>query len=357
MAAAVAARAHLPDALIVGYANWNQCDQGLVAAAENGVNVLIWFSVDLLWNNATGARIDRGPDWECYRRIRTKMDPALVHLISIGGWNSAHPNAPLTGKDWFQVWDEWNRNVVGNGSVPLAFDGIDWDLEGNDDPKSPWNAFTKPVLDVMGEMSQEAKRAGYIVSLAPAESYLDATTHRFDRVLTHASPEYPDFYYHGHNVYAYLLSKYGSIRLASKGVETFDFVTVQFYERFSHILYNTTVLHQPASAYLCNILGAYSDGWWVDFASDPEMELPSDTVAVAPSRLVVGLANAWATNDNGFLFVSQSELSQLWENCQYRARGFAFWDIADEGKDGVYLASILKTIMTPRNKSVLVIQL
>jgi hypothetical protein len=35
------------------------------------------------------------------------------------------------------------------------------------------------VLDLMGEMSQRAKREGYIVAMAPMESYLDPTTSTF----------------------------------------------------------------------------------------------------------------------------------------------------------------------------------
>ena len=37
----------LPEKLIVGYANWNQCDDKIVEAAINGVNVIIWFSINL----------------------------------------------------------------------------------------------------------------------------------------------------------------------------------------------------------------------------------------------------------------------------------------------------------------------
>lgn len=37
------------------------------------------------------------------------------------------------------------------------------------------------TLDLMGEMSQRAKRDGWVVAMAPMESYLDPYTHEFSR--------------------------------------------------------------------------------------------------------------------------------------------------------------------------------
>lgn len=54
------------------------------------------------------------------------------------------------------------------------------DIEGNDDLSSPNNRFTEACLCLMGEMSQLGKADGYVVSMAPAESYLDPTTSHFD---------------------------------------------------------------------------------------------------------------------------------------------------------------------------------
>lgn len=42
---------------------------------------------------------------------------------------------------------------------------MDWDLEGNDIVESPWNQFTLAGLAAVGEMSQAAKDAGYIVTM------------------------------------------------------------------------------------------------------------------------------------------------------------------------------------------------
>ena len=83
----------------------------------------------------------------------------------------------------------------------------------------------------MGEMSVAAHKDGFLVTLVPPESYLDASTSDYDRSLTHSYPEpwHPEFKYHGHNVYAYLLAKY---KLA-----TFDLIDIQLYETYSHATY------------------------------------------------------------------------------------------------------------------------
>ena len=44
----------------------------------------------------------------------------VSHLVSIGGWNSPHPDTRLTAADWFDVWRNWNNNLVARTSeVPV----------------------------------------------------------------------------------------------------------------------------------------------------------------------------------------------------------------------------------------------
>lgn len=81
----------LPDRLIVGYANWNECDQKIIRAVKAGVNVLIWFAINLSTNETDGKPIiTGGPDMECVasktKEIR-ELGLHTVHLISIGGWD------------------------------------------------------------------------------------------------------------------------------------------------------------------------------------------------------------------------------------------------------------------------------
>ena len=38
---------NLPHSCVTGYANWGQCDDKIVQAAKDGVNLIIWFSINL----------------------------------------------------------------------------------------------------------------------------------------------------------------------------------------------------------------------------------------------------------------------------------------------------------------------
>lgn len=114
----------------------------------------------------------------------------------------------------------------------------------------------------MGQFSQLAKSCGYIVSMAPAESYVDPTISGFDRSLLHEYEEWknriPPFAYHGRNCYAYLLAKYGTSIFGSeenmKRVDTFDFVTIQFYEGYSHAEFYISVQKIPPKDYLTGLI-------------------------------------------------------------------------------------------------------
>ena len=319
----------LPDKIVVGYANWMECDEKLVTAVAQGVNVLIWFSINLVVNSEGVPMISGGPPRKCVQSIKDKIQELnleTVHLISIGGWNSPHPDTSNSPSDVYHAWVEWNDGL---------FDGFDWDVEGNDDPLSPYNHFTVACLDLMGEMSQLAKSNGYVVSMAPAESYLDMTTSVFDLDLNHSYPEWsilqPNFNYHGHNVYAYLLVKFGQTQVTissqvvdkdnslpivgDKMVPTFDFITIQLYEGYSHAEYNTTISMQRPQDYLVKFVHRVSTGWNVDFGSylqdsDSAMTTPStsEVVSVPTVNLVIGLANGWA-GDGKFILIYPSEVS------------------------------------------------
>jgi chitinase len=62
-----------------------------------------------------------------------------------------------------------------NEQLGGLFDGVDWDLEGNDDRHAPTAHFAIETLNVMADFSVCAKNTlGLVVSMAPAESYLDS---------------------------------------------------------------------------------------------------------------------------------------------------------------------------------------
>ena len=164
----------LPETVIVGYANWNECDDKIVEAVRNGVNVVMWFAINLDVDTATGLPlITNGPDMDCVADVIAQISALnldTIHLISIGGWNSPHPSIANSPEDTYTHWDYWNRNIAARPDKGFhGFDGFDWDIEGNDDFDSKFNHFTCACLDLMGRVSQLAKEKGkYFVTMAPA---------------------------------------------------------------------------------------------------------------------------------------------------------------------------------------------
>ena len=65
-----------------------------------------------------------------------------------------------------------------NAALPRPFDGFDWDLEGNDDAASPYNALSDATLAIAVNMSEAASAAGLVVTMVPAQSYFDETRAR-----------------------------------------------------------------------------------------------------------------------------------------------------------------------------------
>ena len=51
-----------------------------------------------------------------------------------------------------QAWERWNENLKVEYENFDGFDGIDWDLEGNDD--GTYDTLSPLVLTLVGEMSQ-----------------------------------------------------------------------------------------------------------------------------------------------------------------------------------------------------------
>ena len=303
----------IPDKIIVGYANWNQCDESIIKAVEEGVNVIIWFAINL----AEGPTITNGPNIDCVSLIAQKLKEKgldVIHLISIGGWNSPHPSTENSAEKVFDNWHIWNTKDVARPERGwFGFDGFDWDIEGNDDPDSEYNSFKPECLDLMGKFSQLAKKAGYVVAMAPAESYLDPTTSDFSLSLRHTYPEWVgmnptnNFSYHGRNTYAYILAKYnetcierartiekdgeidenfdqegecrGEEALISR-IPTFDFVTIQLYEGYSHAMYKLGIMGVHPSDYLNDLVEKFENGWMVNFSSQPEVKTEVTIVSV-----------------------------------------------------------------------------
>lgn len=365
-AAPACAAAPLPDRLVVGYCNWAQADEAVVQAVRRGVNVVMWFAVDLGTDARTGeAAVQQqpGPDMHHVHAIMKQIAEEglqCTHLISIGGWNAPHPHTAHSAQETFDALHRWNMGLPFGG-----FAGFDWDIEGHDAPESPTSTMSPQALQLMGGVSQLAKAAGYVVAMAPAQSYLDPTTRDFSLSLSLAHSHQPDFLYRGRNCYAALLAGWGEVNVSGRQQATFDFVTVQLYEGFSHAVWAMRHAHPDGTppqvspaAYLTSLVQSLTDGWEVDFSAEPSLGLATQRVNVPLPRLVLGLANAWAgESDDKFLLLYPDELQAASEalaahHPPLRVRGWAFWNIKDEGREQaarrpgerVWLASTLRDI-------------
>ena len=356
----------LPKRVILGYANWGECDSNLVTAVEQGVNVLIWFACNLIVTNEGHISITGGPNWDCVAKITKEIKDKnlnVIHLISFGGWNSPHPitsSEEISEEKIREVYDYmhyWNREIIARPDLGwYGFDGFDWDIEGNDTPSSIYNNFTISCLDFMGKLSQIAKSEGYMFAMAPAQSYLDASTSEFDTNLLHTSDDWltvqNDFSYHGRNCYAYILAKYGKINLLDKQLETFDFITIQLYEGYSHAFFNISQLGVHPQKYIYDFVHIMNKGWNVKFENE------NDTfIRVPHTHLIIGLANGWA-GDGKFLLIDPDHLKAAYNALKIEGLeplGFGYWNILDEGKISpqipnkpIYMASSLNEFLNIR---------
>lgn len=114
--------------IIAGWQNWGACNEtDTLKAVERGVNVVFWFSANLVKEGEQPKIQGPIPNLDCVANVRQKIQDKKLptaHLLTIGGWNAPHPDTSFTGAEWFQAWHAWNQEL------PMPFDGFDWDLEG-----------------------------------------------------------------------------------------------------------------------------------------------------------------------------------------------------------------------------------
>lgn len=313
--------------LIIGYQNWGACDENeTITAVSSGVNVLIWFAINLIKTDEGLPGISGGPNTDCFASLANELDNMgliTTHLISIGGWDSPHPDSSFTGEEYYQTFHLWNQNLT------RPFDGFDWDLEGNDDSSSSNNVFTSITLNQIIDMSVMAKQDGYIVSMVPAQSYLDSTTSLFNTSLLNNYPDYqPDFYYHGMNCYAYLL--------AASPSSTFDIITVQLYESWSRANQQLIQIQMKSYEYLLKWWSQITSSnvqWEVDFGSNETNGLRISgiyPIEIPLSKLVVGLSRGDSQGKSAFIWPKDAGIAYKAAR-GHEPRGFAFWCIANEG--------------------------
>ena len=248
----------------------------------------------------------------------------------------------------YRVFQSFNTQseVESDQESELLWDGIDWDLEGHDNLQHPNNEFSVELLNQVGEFSQLAKNDGLLVSMAPPESYLDITTSRFSRFVNLTYPDDPwhqDFEYHGWNVYAFIVTKYG---------HCIDFVFLQFYESYSHALYQTEQLGISQSEFLIQYVTNLSKKGFrydVNFEDDPSVGLKNQFVELPLSKLVFGFANGWAVTSEKAIFFKPNEIKIAYgrlKKSNLEPRGCGFWVISEEGNNGVYFTKALNDIIS-----------
>lgn len=343
--------------IIIGYAHDAKSGKAERAILD-GINVIIWSFVHLDVDG-TSATTDQQQQQKIRGKIRTDLDLEIirkirnkyihvVHLAAFGGWNGPHPppHANLSGKEWCHVFLKFNQD---HGNM---FDGIDWDYEGHDDISSPTSRFTLDTLDIMVDFSVEAKRQGLIVSMAPAESYLDSTIQsgssidaQFSFALNlpprawtsspYASEEDKEiiattgFSHAGRQCYAYVLAK--------AGIETFDWISIQLYEAYSPFAHDVHRRNMdPVEALMMRVRRLVVEGYTVTNVplSFPYLSPSEFVVKIPMSKLVLGIANGWA-DGRKFCKVAPSSIKSSYdaalEKYGHGYLGVMFWTIEEEG--------------------------
>lgn len=350
----------LPPSINLGYANWGECDDKIATAAANGVNLIVWFALSMVIDSAGAPSIAGGPNLTCVANVATSLDTQGLpthHFISIGGWDAPHPSTQFSGDAWWAALKNYDEGAATAGLVG-GFDGIDWDLEGNDDLSSPYNRFGPDELRLIARVSELAKADGKYVSMVPAQSYLNSGTSEFAfNVNLSATCWHPEFLYAGRNVYAALLA------LAPQ--DTFDLISLQLYESWSVADCMLSPASQgghgmPLSLYFDQLIQQMATGWTVGFELEPSLGLLNQTIVVPSTKLLLGMANGWTgrggceTEPCKALYIAPDTLEDAWPQMKFQPRGLFFWDISDEGDSTgasgtpLYLAKVFNNVLHTR---------
>jgi beta-glucosidase len=326
---AASKRRRLPDKLLVSYTT--QCSEKVIQSVRSGVNVVVWAFCEMIAQDQDEEELPKITkrakcisrfDRECAKTVISQLDSEgyddTIHLVSFGGWNGPHLPDELDVEEMYAAFKEHCGDI---------FHGLDWDLEGHDQLDSPTNHFSVRCLENMGRFSQLAKNDGYIVGIAPPQSYLDIQSGEFSRFvnLTDASRGWhDDFHYFGRNVYSYLLAKYG---------DSIDFVSIQFYESYSDA--GMEIFHHKMSQaaylqfYVKDLVVNKKESYFVNFDQDPTLNYPRSKCFFPRSKLVWGFANGWGADDNEKVcYFEPEQISIAYNNLddsQLAPRGFMYW--------------------------------
>ncbi|CAD7926147.1 unnamed protein product [Amoebophrya sp. A120] len=387
----------LPSKVISSYAPAPDAEK-IASEIRDGVNVVNWFTAHFNTTVSAGKKIDIkiDPSRDIAEIVKiAEVHPEVAHILCFGGWNAPHLEASvttadgekiwLTGKEYFDAFESWNADLQHKYPGFRGFDGVDWDYEGAS-WKSETNTFPREVLDIVGELSVLLKQNNYLVTMAPAQSYLDCTClveevggdktssqratggdgiapaaqqeQEADENHTHAGtiiPEcefsfslelppwpkdwHPEFLHHGRNAYAYWLGKYGKTVIEREGadgsrvvthpVPVFDLISIQLYEGKAHADYAVSVLKMPTRRYLEDLGEQYRKGYYITVPAGTAKGEP-----VPAEKLLVQIPSQnllW-----GFAFGKNSAGDFLVEDFDNALRGLdvrggMFWNMEIDG--------------------------
>lgn len=184
--------------------------------------------------------------------------------------------------------------------------------------------------------------------MAPPQSYLDVSgSHAFSRFVNLTDNDrhwHTEFSYYGHNVYAYLLQRYG---------DWVDLVSIQFYESYSRAAQAVYVDNTSPQDYLITFvrqLVATDCGYLVQFSHDEVIGMDDAYVTLPLSKLLFGLANGWTyTGNERTLYISPEALEIAWKDLEYAntlPRGFMYWVISEEIVDDFNFSRRLGEILS-----------
>ena len=366
-------RRALPSKVLIGYTAGRDYATVRNAVVRDGVNVVIWSFVEIIVpesvTTTTEGVLKTNLNIKQIRRLIIELDMSgyshVVHLASFGGWDGPHiqqPSSPISSaREYSNGWmSAWRSSIAST-----IFHGIDWDFEGNDDVASPLNYFRRTELDSMGHISQQMKDEGYIVTIAPPQSYLNFDSSDFTRYvnITQDRGWHDDFSYFGNNIYAYALYKYGA---------HIDLVSIQLYESYSNaamsIYRDGNTAEDYIYNYIYNIAHVNKQSFLVNFTQDLQlggtMGSSSVRVPMELNKLVIGLANGWAFNNNTLnnnnktVYISPMECQRAYNRLvnsvhgDLSPRGFMFWTIDSEGSNGVYMARGISNFLHTKTQGV-----
>lgn len=80
-----------------------ECDAKVECSLRDGANVPIWFSANLILRDGVAMVGGALPNMTCVAAM-VQQYPDVVHMVSIGGWNSPLPSTFLSSTQWFRAW-------------------------------------------------------------------------------------------------------------------------------------------------------------------------------------------------------------------------------------------------------------